>query len=84
MDGHHHASLVGGDSLKRLGRRYGHVADSDHEDDTASFNIYSKHWYCFGCNRGGRIYDFAGYLWDLPLRGEGFKQIQRQLAERFP
>lgn len=33
----------------------------DHEDDTPSFWVYpeTRSWYCFGCNRGGDVIDFA-------------------------
>jgi hypothetical protein len=33
----------------------------DHEDDSPSFWVYpeTRSWYCFGCNRGGDVIDFA-------------------------
>lgn len=33
----------------------------DHEDSTPSFTVYPKtrSWYCFGCNRGGDVIDYA-------------------------
>jgi hypothetical protein len=36
-------------------------------------------WYCFGCDRGGSIYDLASLLWDRPARGRDFIQLRREL-----
>ena len=58
-----------------------------HDDDTPSLHVYddpARGWYCFGCGRGGSIYDFAGYLWHLPsLRGEDFIALRDRLMAAF-
>jgi len=36
-------------------------------------------WYCFGCARGGSIYDLAALLWDREPRGVQFAQLRREL-----
>jgi CHC2 zinc finger len=55
----------------------------DHEDRTPSFRAYDdpeRGWYCFGCNRGGAIYDFAGALRGIPTRGASFTELRDRLA----
>lgn len=57
----------------------------DHEDRTPSCQVYDdpeRGWYCFGCGRGGTIYDFAAALWGLDTRGEDFKILRRRISER--
>jgi hypothetical protein len=41
-------------------------------------------WYCFGCGRGGSIYDLAAELYGLSRRGRGFLRIRLLLQQRFP
>ena len=55
----------------------------DHEDRTPSFHVYGaeRGWFCFGCHRGGTVYDLAAALWGLPTRGSGFVELRRQVAE---
>jgi len=56
----------------------------DHEDHTPSFVAYDdpeRGWYCYGCNRGGSIYDFGAALWGLPTRGTGFTELRVRLAD---
>jgi hypothetical protein len=53
-----------------------------HDDDTPSLHVFEepeRGWFCFGCERGGSIYDFAGLLWGRDLRGAGFVRLQRDL-----
>jgi CHC2 zinc finger len=55
----------------------------DHEDGTPSFRAYpdpEEGWFCFGCARGGTIYDFAAALWGLQTRGSGFVELRQRLA----
>lgn len=54
-----------------------------HNERTPSFYAYGNgRWSCFGCNRNGRIYDFAGYLWELdPLSRYG--EIRDRLLREF-
>jgi len=58
----------------------------DHDDAYASCQVYAepaRGWWCFGCLRGGRIYDLASLLaagpWGRDLRGEPFLTA-RELA----
>jgi hypothetical protein len=57
----------------------------DHSDSSPSFKLYDTTWNCFSCNRGGRIYHFAGYYWGFPspLRGTNFIEVKRRLEELF-
>src|SRR4051794_6883845 len=61
----------------------------DHEDRTPSCRVYPTAdlgWWCFGCTRGGRIYDLASLLlggsWGRQLRGEPFRRAQALVHER--
>jgi hypothetical protein len=59
----------------------------DHDDSSASFVAYENgHFNCFGCNCGGRIFDFAAALWGYsgPLRGDVFREVRSRLLEIFP
>ncbi len=55
-----------------------------HDDTTPSLHVYeepSRGWYCFGCRRGGSVYDFAAELWGLSTRGEDFRPLQHRLED---
>jgi hypothetical protein len=55
-----------------------------HDDRTPSLHVYSepeRGWYCYGCGRGGSIYDFAAQLSGLTTRGADFVQLQRALCD---
>ena len=63
------------------------AARPDHDDACASCQVYAEAeqgWWCFGCSRGGRIYDLAslmsGGAWGRELRGEAFRSA-RELVE---
>ena len=65
----------------RVGRS-GKVRCPFHEDRTPSLHVYDdpgRGWYCFGCGRGGSIYDLASLLWQRPARGRDFIQLRREL-----
>lgn len=54
-----------------------------HDDRTPSLHVYEdpqRGWYCFGCGRGGSIYDFAALLLGRGTRGEDFIELRRELA----
>jgi hypothetical protein len=56
----------------------------DHDDSTPSFTAYGdprRGFYCFGCHRGGTIYDFGARLWGMRTRGAGFIELRQRLAE---
>lgn len=53
-----------------------------HDDDTPSLHVYpdAQHgWFCFGCGRGGTVYDLAAALWGRELRGGGFAALRADL-----
>lgn len=53
-----------------------------HEDRTPSLHAYPEPdagWYCFGCGRGGSIYDLAALLWGVTPRGSDFLHLRDQL-----
>lgn len=55
-----------------------------HDERTPSFSVRATTWHCFGCDKGGRIYDLASALWALPLQGRSFKEIHERLLEIYP
>lgn len=57
-----------------------------HSDEHPSLHVYDtpeRGWYCFQCGAGGSIYDLAGRLWNMPLRGESFIALADRLAAQF-
>jgi hypothetical protein len=57
-----------------------------HNDRTPSFHVYERPadgWFCFGCRRGGSIYDLAGALQGIDPRGPDFVTLRCELATRF-
>jgi hypothetical protein len=56
-----------------------------HDDrDTPSLHAYptgERGWCCYGCGRGGSIYDAAAYAWGypMPLHGAAFLQVDEEL-----
>jgi len=65
----------------RVGRS-GKVRCPFHEDRRPSLHVYAepgRGWYCFGCGRGGSIYDLASLLWERPARGRDFIELRREL-----
>jgi hypothetical protein len=57
----------------------------DHKDRTPSCHVYpdaAQGWYCFGCHRGGALYDLARELSGVGDRGEAFIELRRWTAER--
>lgn len=57
-----------------------------HDDKSPSLHVYrsaADGWYCFGCRRGGSIYDFAAGLWRMPTRGPAFLELVDRLERLF-
>jgi hypothetical protein len=55
----------------------------DHDERTPSFKVYEdpeRGWFCFGCCRGGTIYDLGAALWSMSTRGPAFHDLRRELA----
>jgi hypothetical protein len=64
--------------------RSGKVACPFHDDRTPSLQVYEGgSFYCFGCRRGGTIYDFAAHLWGVEPRGAQFLQLRSRLTAQF-
>lgn len=56
-----------------------------HDDRSPSLHVYpepGRGWYCFGCGRGGSIYDLAALLSGRETRGQNFSELRRELEER--
>jgi hypothetical protein len=54
-----------------------------HPDSDPSLHVYEEPehgWFCFGCRRGGSIYDFGAALYGITPRGAGFRELRRRLA----
>ena len=54
-----------------------------HDDAEPSLHVYDgpgRGWFCFGCRRGGSIFDFGAALYGLEPRGSDFHNIRRRLA----
>jgi hypothetical protein len=54
-----------------------------HPDRTPSLHVYERPengWHCYGCHRGGTIYDLAGALWGLQTRGSDFLALRARLS----
>ena len=61
----------------------------DHDDPRASLWIGEtpeSGWFCYGCNRGGRVFDLASLLiggpWGVDLRGDAFRAARAELERR--
>jgi hypothetical protein len=55
-----------------------------HDDRSPSLHVYrepGRGSYCFGCGRGGSIYDLAALLSGLEARGQDFVELRRELEE---
>jgi hypothetical protein len=55
-----------------------------HADRNRSMKVYTepeRGVWCFGCLKGGSIYDFAAALWGYETRGDAFTALRRQIAE---
>ena len=65
----------------RKANRAGKIVCPFHDDHDPSLQLYDNgSLYCFGCQRGGTIYDFAGALWGLDTKGREFLELRDRLA----
>jgi RepB DNA-primase from phage plasmid len=58
----------------------------DHDDPEPSCHVYdaaAEGWYCYGCGRGGDIYELAGELWGYRREGWEFVELRQLLEKRF-
>jgi hypothetical protein len=81
------AALCGVVEYDRAGKASCPLAD--HDDPRASCWVGATArdgWFCFGCARGGSIYDLTSLLlggpWGADLRGEAFRAARRELERR--
>lgn len=55
-----------------------------HDDPEPSCHVYetaAQGWYCFGCDRGGDIYELAGGMWGLDTHSREFREIRQRLDD---
>jgi DNA primase len=51
-------------------------------DRTPSLQLYEDgSFYCFGCDRGGTMYDFAAELWSTGTTRREFLELRVRLAD---
>ncbi|MDQ2761319.1 MAG: CHC2 zinc finger domain-containing protein [Actinomycetota bacterium] len=73
----HYARMLAGLEASRAGK----LACPFHADHTPSLQLYADGgWYCFGCQRGGTIYDFAAALWGTGTKHREFIALRDRLA----
>lgn len=54
------------------------------QERTPSLHVYanpSDGWHCYGCGRGGTLYDFAALLWNTGTRGDSFVELKQRLVD---
>jgi hypothetical protein len=51
-----------------------------HDERTPSFHVYPDHWWCFGCNNGGGVYELASRITGLSTHGPDFLELRRWIA----
>jgi hypothetical protein len=55
-----------------------------HDDQHPSLHVYpeaGRGWYCFGCGRGGSVYDLAALLSGRTTRGADFFELRSELEK---
>lgn len=50
------------------------------KERSPSMRLYDTTWYCWGCTRGGSIYEFGSMLWGLDTRGTAFLELKERLT----
>jgi RepB DNA-primase from phage plasmid/CHC2 zinc finger len=53
-------------------------------DTTPSLHIYetaAEGWYCYGCGRGGSVFDLGAEVWGLSTRGPNFVELRTRLRD---
>jgi hypothetical protein len=56
---------------------------ADHADEHPSAKAYGVRWHCFGCNRGGSIFDAAAEAYGLSTSGLDFIELRWRLLGEF-
>jgi hypothetical protein len=70
----------------RRPNRDGKVRCPFHDDRSPSLHVFERPergWFCFGCRRGGSIYDFVALLWRVNPRGADFLGLRHELGRTF-
>lgn len=65
--------------------RYGKALCPFHPDVNPSLHAYpdpEDGWYCYGCNQGGGIIQFAELLFEIAPRGAGYLRLRQLIAAR--
>jgi hypothetical protein len=61
--------------------RAGFVSCPFHDDHEPSLKLYEDGtWYCFACQIGGSVYDFASRAWSMQTTGRAFLRVRARLA----
>jgi RepB DNA-primase from phage plasmid/CHC2 zinc finger len=53
-------------------------------DTTPSLHVYetaADGWYCYGCGRGGSVFDLGAEVWGLSTRGPDFVELRKRLRD---
>jgi hypothetical protein len=53
-------------------------------DSTPSLHVYetaADGWYCYGCGRGGSVFDLGAEVWCLSTRGPDFVELRTRLRD---
>jgi hypothetical protein len=53
-------------------------------DTTPSLHVYetaADGWYCYGCGRGGSVFDLGAEVWGLSTRGPDFVELRMRLRD---
>ena len=67
---------------RTIGRDHKIACPFHGEDHVPSLHVYDtpeRGWYCFGCGRGGSIYDLAAEVYGLSPRGREFVELRERL-----
>ena len=54
--------------------RQGFIRCPFHKEDTASFKVYDKSYYCFGCRESGDIFSFVQKMENIDFK-ESFEKF---------
>lgn len=67
-------------TMKQVAERYGYEVNRQgkmccpfHSEKTASFTIYERSFYCFGCGEGGDLITFVSKLFNVSLSAAVFR-----------
>jgi hypothetical protein len=73
----YYTALTGGDVIPG---RHVKCPFWDHQTSRNMMLYPDGSFYCWACEFGGTVYDFAARLWDVGSRGDDFKRLRERLA----